>query len=42
MDFNVKVGDPDKLRTACIVVGISAPRRLSPAAHSRNLVRNAG
>jgi len=32
MDFNVKVGDPDKLRTACVVVGISAPRRLSPAA----------
>jgi len=32
MDFNVKAGDPDKLRTACAVVGISAPRRLSPAA----------
>jgi leucyl aminopeptidase len=32
MDFNVKTGDPDKLRTACVVVGMSAPRRLSPAA----------
>ena len=32
MDFTVKVGAPDKLRTACAVVGISAPRRLSPAA----------
>ena len=32
MDFNVKTGDPDKLRTACVVVGVSAPRRLSPAA----------
>jgi len=32
MDFNVKTGDPDKLRSACVVVGVSAPRRLSPAA----------
>ncbi|MGB5407455.1 MAG: leucyl aminopeptidase [Thiogranum sp.] len=32
MDFNVKTGDPDKLRSACVVVGISAPRRLSAAA----------
>ncbi len=32
MDFNVKAGQPDKLRGACIVVGVSAPRRLSPAA----------
>jgi leucyl aminopeptidase len=32
MDFNVKTGDPEKLRSACVVVGISAPRRLSPAA----------
>jgi leucyl aminopeptidase len=32
MNFNVKSGDPDKLRSACVVVGISAPRRLSPAA----------
>jgi leucyl aminopeptidase len=32
MDFNVKTGDPEKLRCACVVVGISSPRRLSPAA----------
>jgi len=32
MNFNVKSGDPDKLRSACVVIGISAPRRLSPAA----------
>ena len=32
MDFNVKTGDPEKLRSACVVVGVSAPRRLSPAA----------
>ena len=32
MDFNVKCGDPEKLRTACVVVGVSAPRRLSAAA----------
>jgi len=32
MDFNVKIGDSDKLSSACVVVGISAPRRLSPAA----------
>jgi len=32
MDFTVKAGDPEKLRSACVIVGISAPRRLSPAA----------
>ena len=32
MDFNVKTGDADKLRSGCIVVGVSTPRRLSPAA----------
>ena len=32
MDFNVKCGDSDKLRSACAVVGVSAPRRLSAAA----------
>ena len=36
MNFNVKNGDPDKLRSACVVVGISAPRRLSPAAERLN------
>jgi len=32
MNFNVKTGDSDKLRSACVVVGISGPRRLSPSA----------
>jgi len=32
MDFSVKAGDPEKLRSACVIVGISAPRRLSAAA----------
>ncbi len=32
MNFNVKSGESDKLRSACVVVGISEPRRLSPAA----------
>ena len=32
MDFNVKSGDADKLRGGCVVVGVSAPRRLSAAA----------
>jgi len=32
MDFNVKTGDSDKLRSACVVVGVASPRRLSPAA----------
>ena len=32
MDFNVKTGDSDKLRSACVVVGVCAPRHLSPAA----------
>jgi leucyl aminopeptidase len=32
MDFNVKGGDPEKLRSACVVVGVFATRRLSAAA----------
>ena len=32
MDFSVKTGEPHKLRGACVVVGVSSPRRLSPAA----------
>ncbi|MCO6412700.1 MAG: leucyl aminopeptidase [Thiogranum sp.] len=32
MDFNARTGDADKLRGACVVVGVSAPRHLSPAA----------
>ncbi|NOY62294.1 MAG: leucyl aminopeptidase [Gammaproteobacteria bacterium] len=32
MDFNVKSGLPEKQRTACVVVGIFEPRRLSETA----------
>ncbi len=32
MEFSVKSGNPEKQRTACVVVGIYEPRRLSPAA----------
>jgi len=32
MEFGVKSGSPDKQRTACLVVGVFEPRRLSSAA----------
>jgi leucyl aminopeptidase len=32
MDFSVKSGNPEKQRTACIVVGVFEPRRLSAVA----------
>ncbi len=32
MEFNVKSGNPEKQRTACVVVGIFEPRRLSQSA----------
>jgi len=32
MDFNIKSGNPEKQRTACIIVGIFESRRLSPIA----------
>jgi leucyl aminopeptidase len=32
MEFSVKSGNPEKQRTACVVVGIFEPRRLSAAA----------
>ncbi|NOX76528.1 MAG: leucyl aminopeptidase [Gammaproteobacteria bacterium] len=34
MEFNVKSGSPTKQRSACVVVGVFEPRRLSPAADS--------
>jgi leucyl aminopeptidase len=34
MEFIVKSGNPEKQRTACVVVGVYEPRRLSPAAES--------
>lgn len=30
MEFNVKSGSPEKQRSACIIVGVFEPRRLSP------------
>jgi leucyl aminopeptidase len=32
MEFSVKSGSPEKQRTACVVVGIYEPRRLTPSA----------
>ncbi|MBD3670629.1 MAG: leucyl aminopeptidase, partial [Gammaproteobacteria bacterium] len=32
MEFSVKSGSPEKQRSACVVVGVFEPRRLSPAA----------
>jgi leucyl aminopeptidase len=32
MDFTVKSGNPEKQRTACVVLGVYEPRRLSPVA----------
>ena len=32
MEFNVKSGSPEKQRSACIIVGVFEPRRLSPIA----------
>ena len=34
MDFNVKSGNPEKQRTACLVIAVSQPRRLSRAGES--------
>lgn len=31
MEFNVKSGNPEKQRTACLIVGVSQPRKLSRA-----------
>jgi leucyl aminopeptidase len=48
MDFNIKSGDPEKQRTACVIVGVFESRRLSAAAraidavsdkHLSNLIR---
>lgn len=38
MEFNVKSGSPEKQRSACIVVGVFEPRRLSPAAEQLDQV----
>ncbi|MBL1142961.1 MAG: leucyl aminopeptidase [Proteobacteria bacterium] len=48
MDFNIKSGNPEKQRTACVIVAVFESRRLSPAAkaiddvsdkHLSNLIR---
>ena len=48
MDFNIKSGNPEKQRTACVIVGVFESRRLSTAAkaiddvsdkHVSNLIR---
>jgi len=40
MEFNVKSGHPEKQRTACIVVGVYEPRRLSDVARRIDEVSN--
>ncbi len=40
MDFNIKSGDPEKQRTACVVVGIFESRRLSGPAKAIDQVSN--
>jgi leucyl aminopeptidase len=32
MEFSIKSGNPEKQRTACLIVGITEPRKLTPAA----------
>ncbi len=48
MEFIIKSGNPEKQRTACVIVGITEPRRLTPEAkaidqvskkHLSNLIR---
>lgn len=38
MEFSVKSGNPEKQRTACIVLGVFEPRRLSPPAEQLDKV----
>lgn len=40
MEFSVKSGNPEKQRSACIVLGIFEPRRLSPLAEQLDKVSN--
>ncbi len=40
MEFTAKSGNPEKQRTACIVVGVYEPRRLSPAAERLDQISN--
>lgn len=38
MDFNIKSGNPEKQRTACVIVAVFESRRLSPAARAIDTV----
>ncbi|UAA38600.1 leucyl aminopeptidase [Paraneptunicella aestuarii] len=38
MEFNVKSGSPEKQRSACIVVGVFEPRRLTPVAEQLDII----
>lgn len=40
MEFNIKSGNPEKQRSACIIVGIFEPRRLSAAGEQLDAVSN--
>jgi len=40
MEFSVKSGSPEKQRSACIVVGVFEPRRLSPVAEQLDKISN--
>ena len=34
MEFSIKSGNPEKQRTACLIIGITEPRRLTPSARA--------
>lgn len=40
MEFNVKSGSPEKQRSACVVVGVFEPRRLTPTAEQIDNISN--
>ncbi|MDR0219255.1 MAG: leucyl aminopeptidase [Enterobacteriaceae bacterium] len=40
MEFSVKSGSPEKQRSACIIVGVFEPRRLSPIAEQLDKISN--
>jgi leucyl aminopeptidase len=40
MDFSVKSGSPEKQRTACLVLGVYEPRKLSPVAEQIDKISN--
>lgn len=40
MEFSIKSGSPEKQRTACVVVGVFEPRKLSPAGELIDQISN--